>query len=162
VFLIKKILIRRECVFELPHGFLKYFKGFLMKKIVTFVILVIVLGFLGGCADKEEGKDQFEEAEYYMEKKDIKKAEKLLKESCSNDYAKGCVNLAYYVDKQNNIKAAVKHLKKAIKIKLKEDRDNKKRYEEWKEFSSEVDKACKDKESKDCAGTIAGALWFPF
>jgi hypothetical protein len=129
-----------------------------MKKIVTFVILVVLFGILGGCADKEEGKAQFEKAQYFASK-NAEKAEELFKESCSNDYAKGCASLAYHVSKQDDMNAAVKHIKKAIKIKLKEDRDDKKKYEGWKEFSSEVDQACKDKKSKDCTRIITSALW---
>jgi protein involved in sex pheromone biosynthesis len=66
-----------------------------MKKIVTFVMLAVLLG-LSGCADKEDGKEQFEEAKKLIKGEDTTKAKKLLQKSCSNEYAKGCAILTFH------------------------------------------------------------------
>jgi hypothetical protein len=144
----------------LPFGFLKYFKGFLMKKIVTFVILATILGSLGGCADKEEGRDQFNEA--FKLGSGGKKYEKLMKNSCSNQYTFGCASLAsYYTDIERDMSKAVKYLKKMIDIATKESSNNEQRLESLKRWSSEVDEACKDKESKNCVYAVRDAIkWF--
>jgi hypothetical protein len=65
--------------------------------------------------------------------------------------------------KKNNTNTAIKHLKKAIDIKIEEAHGNEKEHEVWKQISSKVDKACKDKESKDCTEIVASsAIWLPF
>jgi sensor domain CHASE-containing protein len=146
--------------FELPHGFLKYFKGFLMKKIVTFVILAVLLGFLGGCDSKKKGEAQFNE---YLElhEKDAKKAEKLLEKSCDNESAKGCATLALdAVRAEESMSKVVEYIKKAIDIKLEETQDDEEKYGAWKEVSSELHKVCENERFRRCQNILTKYFFY--